>query len=300
METRGRELGLRFIELDGDVGVLANGAGLTMTTMDVVRHYGGEPANFLEIGGEAYTLGKPALELVLSNPNVKCLLVNFCGAFARTDVLGLAVDTSGFLVALNLAWLPLFWRLADRAGISADRREWIGEALWLCAGLGLVVTTTRFLGPETAMLVAYGPLIVMKFIVDEIVIVWENDDAAASNLLIGPWNAAAATAVLVVVSFVSCVCCCVDCYIGKCREPSVSSSSLDAFPQAIESSQSGPREGQSSVGIPPILQRHRLVVIALADHPSVRDARRSLRNDSQSASIHERREACTRLESQSS
>ena len=87
LETRGRELGLRYIELDGDVGVLANGAGLTMTTMDVVRHYGGEPANFLEIGGEAYTLGKPALELVLSNPNVKCLLVNFCGAFARTDVM---------------------------------------------------------------------------------------------------------------------------------------------------------------------------------------------------------------------
>ena len=87
LETRGRDLGLRYIELDGDVGVLANGAGLTMTTMDVVRHYGGEPANFLEIGGEAYTLGKPALELVLSNPSVKCLLVNFCGAFARTDVM---------------------------------------------------------------------------------------------------------------------------------------------------------------------------------------------------------------------
>ena len=87
LEVRGRDLGLRYIELEGDVGVLANGAGLTMTTMDVVRHYGGEPANFLEIGGEAYTLGKPALELVLSNPRVKCLLVNFCGAFARTDVM---------------------------------------------------------------------------------------------------------------------------------------------------------------------------------------------------------------------
>lgn len=87
LEARGKDLGLRYIELDGDVGVLANGAGLTMTTMDVIRHYGGEPSNFLEIGGEAYTLGKPALELVLSNPNVKCLLVNFCGAFARTDVM---------------------------------------------------------------------------------------------------------------------------------------------------------------------------------------------------------------------
>jgi succinyl-CoA synthetase beta subunit len=87
LETRAKGLGLKFIELDGSVGVLANGAGLTMTTMDAVRHYGGAPANFMEIGGESYTKAKPALELVLSNPRVKCLLVNFCGAFARTDVM---------------------------------------------------------------------------------------------------------------------------------------------------------------------------------------------------------------------
>jgi succinyl-CoA synthetase beta subunit len=87
LEERGRDLGLRYIGLDGSVGVLANGAGLTMTTMDVIAHYGGEPANFLEIGGEAYTKAKPALELVLDNPNVKSLVVNFCGAFARTDVM---------------------------------------------------------------------------------------------------------------------------------------------------------------------------------------------------------------------
>ncbi len=86
-ERRGRELGLRYIELEGNVGVLANGAGLTMTTMDAVRHYGGQPADFLEIGGEAYTLAKPALELLLGNPNVKSLVINFCGAFARTDVM---------------------------------------------------------------------------------------------------------------------------------------------------------------------------------------------------------------------
>ena len=58
-----------------------------MTTMDVVTHHGGRPANFLEIGGEAYTKARPALELVLDNPRVKCLVVNFCGAFARTDVM---------------------------------------------------------------------------------------------------------------------------------------------------------------------------------------------------------------------
>lgn len=87
LEARGRDLGLRYIALDGSVGVLANGAGLTMTTMDVITHLGGAPANFLEIGGEAYTKARPALELVLDNPNVKSLVVNFCGAFARTDVM---------------------------------------------------------------------------------------------------------------------------------------------------------------------------------------------------------------------
>jgi succinyl-CoA synthetase beta subunit len=98
LEERGKSLALKFIELEGTVGVLANGAGLTMTTMDAVRHFGGSPANFMEIGGESYTKAKPALELVLSNPRVKCLLVNFCGAFARTDVMAEGV--------IN-AWLDL-------------------------------------------------------------------------------------------------------------------------------------------------------------------------------------------------
>jgi succinyl-CoA synthetase beta subunit len=87
LETKAASLDLKFIEMDGDIGVLANGAGLTMTTMDAIRHYGGTPANFMEIGGESYTKAKPALELVIANPRVKVLLVNFCGAFARTDVM---------------------------------------------------------------------------------------------------------------------------------------------------------------------------------------------------------------------
>jgi succinyl-CoA synthetase beta subunit len=87
LERRAAENGLKFIQLDGNVGVLANGAGLTMTTMDGIRHFGGRPANFLEIGGEAYTKSAVALDLVLSNPGVKSLIINFCGAFARTDVM---------------------------------------------------------------------------------------------------------------------------------------------------------------------------------------------------------------------
>lgn len=87
LEQRAAELKLNFLELDGNIGVLANGAGLTMTTVDLVAHFGGRPANFLEIGGEAYTKSKAALELLLSKPGLKCLVVNFCGAFARADVM---------------------------------------------------------------------------------------------------------------------------------------------------------------------------------------------------------------------
>jgi succinyl-CoA synthetase beta subunit len=87
LERRGAEAGLKFIELGGNVGVLANGAGLTMTTMDVITHFGGRPVNFLEIGGEAYTKAEAGLSLVLTSGNVKSLVINFCGAFARTDVM---------------------------------------------------------------------------------------------------------------------------------------------------------------------------------------------------------------------
>jgi len=87
LEAEAQDAGLKYIELGGAVGVLANGAGLTMTTMDAITHYGGAPANFLEIGGEAYTKAKVALEILLKNPNIRSLLVNFCGAFARTDVM---------------------------------------------------------------------------------------------------------------------------------------------------------------------------------------------------------------------
>ncbi len=118
LERTARGLGLQFVELDGDIGVLANGAGLTMTTMDVIVHSGGAPANFLEIGGDAYTKARPALELVLAHGGVRSLVVSFCGAFARTDVM---VD------GLTEAWLelrpdvPAFFTI-DGTGAAAARR----------------------------------------------------------------------------------------------------------------------------------------------------------------------------------
>jgi len=124
LEARGRDLGLKYIALDGDVGVLANGAGLTMTTMDVIAHLGGRAANFLEIGGEAYTLATPALALVLDNPKVKALVVNFCGAFARTDVM-----TGGVLDAIETLRpeVPMFFSIHGTG--AADARAMLRDRL---------------------------------------------------------------------------------------------------------------------------------------------------------------------------
>ena len=124
LEARGQALGLKYIELDGDIGVLANGAGLTMTTMDVITHHGGRPANFLEIGGEAYTKARPALELVLDNLRVKCLVVNFCGAFARTDVMTRGVLDAWEVLAPSM---PVFFSVHGTG--SAEARTMLRERL---------------------------------------------------------------------------------------------------------------------------------------------------------------------------
>ena len=118
LEARARDAGLKYIDLDGNVGVLANGAGLTMTTMDMVRHYGGRPANFLEIGGEAYTQARPALELLLSKPGIQSLVINFCGAFARTDVM-----TQGVIEAIEALEpaVPIFFSVHGTGDEQAIR-----------------------------------------------------------------------------------------------------------------------------------------------------------------------------------
>ncbi len=116
LEEQAQAAGLKYIDLDGDVGILANGAGLTMTTMDMVRYYGGQPANFLEIGGEAYTLGKPALELVMANRKIKSLLVNFCGAFARTDVMAEGIVNAWLELKPDL---PVFFSIHGTGDVEA-------------------------------------------------------------------------------------------------------------------------------------------------------------------------------------
>jgi succinyl-CoA synthetase beta subunit len=85
-EVRAREAGLTFIKLDGNVGCVVNGAGLAMATMDLVKYYGGEPANFLDIGGSSNPEKVvAALEIITSDKNVRSILFNIFGGITRTD-----------------------------------------------------------------------------------------------------------------------------------------------------------------------------------------------------------------------
>jgi succinyl-CoA synthetase beta subunit len=85
-ERKAREAGLSYIQLDGDVGCCVNGAGLAMATMDLVKHYGGEPANFLDIGGSSNPdKVVTAFEIITSDSNVKSILFNIFGGITRCD-----------------------------------------------------------------------------------------------------------------------------------------------------------------------------------------------------------------------
>ncbi len=85
-EIEARKYGLSFIKLDGDIGCMVNGAGLAMATMDIIKLYGGEPANFLDIGGGASAEKvAAAFRLILSDPKVKAVLINIFGGITRGD-----------------------------------------------------------------------------------------------------------------------------------------------------------------------------------------------------------------------
>jgi len=96
-ETEARRYGLSFIKLDGDIGCMVNGAGLAMTSMDIVKLFGGEPANFLDIGGGAKAdKVAAAMRIILSDPAVKAILFNIFGGITRCDEVA-----KGILVAMD-------------------------------------------------------------------------------------------------------------------------------------------------------------------------------------------------------
>jgi succinyl-CoA synthetase beta subunit len=104
-EVRANNAGLSYVKLDGNIGCLVNGAGLAMSTMDIIKYEGGEPANFLDVGGSASAEQvAEAFEIILSDPNCKGILVNIFGGIAKcTTIAGALIEASkkiGFDVPL--------------------------------------------------------------------------------------------------------------------------------------------------------------------------------------------------------
>jgi len=109
MELEAGKHGLNYIKLDGNIGCMVNGAGLAMATMDIIKLYGGDPANFLDVGGGATRERvATAFKLILSDPNVEGILVNIFGGIMRCDVIAEGVVAAAREVALNV---PLVVRL---------------------------------------------------------------------------------------------------------------------------------------------------------------------------------------------
>ncbi|MFH1382430.1 MAG: ADP-forming succinate--CoA ligase subunit beta [Chloroflexota bacterium] len=92
LEAEARKQGLAYVDLDGDIGIVGNGAGLVMATLDLVSYFGGKPANFLDAGGGGNVeITKKGLLLVMSKPQVKAVLVNILGGITRCDIVAQAI-----------------------------------------------------------------------------------------------------------------------------------------------------------------------------------------------------------------
>jgi succinyl-CoA synthetase beta subunit len=144
-EVDARNHNLTFIKLDGNVGCIVNGAGLAMATMDLVKYYGGEPANFLDIGGSSNPEKVVnALRLITADANVKAILFNIFGGITRTDDVANGIVTA---IKANPLKVPLVIRLTgtneeiamkiltdNGLAASADMDEAIKQAVKLAGG----------------------------------------------------------------------------------------------------------------------------------------------------------------------
>ncbi|MFN3461661.1 MAG: ADP-forming succinate--CoA ligase subunit beta [Oceanibaculum sp.] len=109
MELEATKHGLNYVKLDGNIGCMVNGAGLAMATMDIIKLYGGQPANFLDVGGGATKERvTTAFKIILSDPNVEGILVNIFGGIMRCDVIAEGVVAAAREVSLHV---PLVVRL---------------------------------------------------------------------------------------------------------------------------------------------------------------------------------------------
>ncbi|MHC4599585.1 MAG: ADP-forming succinate--CoA ligase subunit beta [Planctomycetota bacterium] len=132
-EKEAREHGLSYVSLDGDIGCLVNGAGLAMATMDIIKHEGGAPANFLDVGGGADAEQvTAAFKLILRDPKVKAILVNIFGGIMRCDTIAQGVLAAAGELGIGV---PLVVRLE-----GTNVKE--GKALLEGSGLSLITADT--------------------------------------------------------------------------------------------------------------------------------------------------------------
>ncbi|MCM3665646.1 ADP-forming succinate--CoA ligase subunit beta [Mesobacillus subterraneus] len=138
-EIEASKYDLSYISLDGNIGCMVNGAGLAMATMDIVKHYGGDPANFLDVGGGA-TAEKvtEAFKIILSDPNVKGIFVNIFGGIMKCDVIATGVVEAAKQVGLEV---PLVVRLE---GTNVD----LGKQILNESGLNIIAAESMADGAE--------------------------------------------------------------------------------------------------------------------------------------------------------
>ena len=128
-EIKARKMGLGFVELDGEIGIIGNGAGLTMTTMDLVYEFGGKPANFLDIGGGASAeLVKKAVSFLIEYPKAKKIFINIFGGITRGDEVAKGIVKA--LEELGEVSKPIVIRLA---GTKAEEGKKILEEAGIAA-----------------------------------------------------------------------------------------------------------------------------------------------------------------------
>jgi succinyl-CoA synthetase beta subunit len=147
VELDAKNAGLSYVSLDGNIGCLVNGAGLAMSTMDIIKHYGGEPANFLDVGGGAnQEQVTKAFTMILSSPKVKAIFVNIFGGIMKCDVIAEGVVAASRNLGLKV---PLVVRLEGTN--VAEGKKILAES-----GLAITAATTMADGAQKVVAAAAG------------------------------------------------------------------------------------------------------------------------------------------------
>lgn len=147
LEVEASKYNLNYIQLEGNVGCMVNGAGLAMATMDIIKYYGGEPANFLDVGGGANEEQiKNAFKILMSDPNVKAVYINIFGGILRCDRLARGVVNAAKEMKVKV---PIVVRMK---GTNFEE----GKEIILSSGLDIKVAETMAEGAQLAVKLAGG------------------------------------------------------------------------------------------------------------------------------------------------